>query len=372
MFIYKRYIISNVLNSFLEVVFTITGLVWLSQVMKLVFLIDRGIGFVGFIYLSVLILPSLLFAILPFSIMIAVVMSYNRLSYERELIILSNSGINSWNVIKPGLTVALIATIFSYLISFYLLPTSTRLLKANLKHFRSNYVVSLVQEKTFTNISKDIILYIDEKAPGNILKGLIIFDNKDQNRKSIIFAESGNIDSTQEHPALNLKNGMRQEIDKDGKMTRMHYDALSVSLNDESNCNDKNSDKCKQIIDPLKRDLNELYINELINLSPPQETQKLKFIAEANQRIIWPLYSIALTLLSLSIFMSKPYSRRGNSDIIYKIALAALCFIILHFICYNGASKNIMINILCYMNVGLCFIFSYYILNQTLNIKREN
>ena len=370
MFIFKRYIISNVLTSFLGVIFTITGLVWLSQIMKLVFLIDRGVGFLGFLYLSILILPSLLFAILPFAITIAVIASYNRLSYERELIILSNSGIDAWNIIKPGLLVAGAVTIFSYFISFYLLPSSTRLLKSNLKHFRSNYVVSLVQEKTFTNISKDIILYVDDKAPGNILKGLIIFDDKDPNRKSVIFAQSGNIDSSGEHPTLNLKTGMKQEIDRDGKLIKLHYDTLSVSLHTEDSCDDTNSDKCNKIIDPLKRDLSELYINELFTLAPPEETQKLKLIAEANQRVIWPLYALALSFLALSIFMSKPYSRRGNADIIYKIALAGIFFIVLHFICYNAASKNIMMNIFCYMNVGLCFLFSYYILNQTLNIKR--
>ncbi len=373
MFIYQRYIIKNVLTSFLGVLFTITSLVWLSQIIKLVFLIDRGAGFLGFLYLSLLILPSLLFAILPFATILATVLTYNRLSYERELIVLSNSGLNNWSVIKPGATLAVIITIFTYIISFYLLPTSTRLLKSGLKHFRSHYVVSLVQENTFTNISKNVVLYVDSKEPGNILKGLIIFDEKDPNRKAVIFARYGNLNSSANtNPSLNLKNGMRQETDLDGKLTKMYYDTLSISLSNQSDCDENEiHGKCNQIINPLSRDLNELYINELFLLKPETQDKKFKMLAEGHQRIIWPLYNIALTVLSLSIFMSKPYSRRGNSGIIYQVALVVAAFIAMHFICYNAASKNVVLNILSYMNLGLCFILSYYLLNHSTKTKRE-
>lgn len=373
MFIYQRYIIKNVITSFLGVLFTITGLVWLSQIIKLVFLIDRGVGFLGFLYLSLLILPSLLFAILPFATVVATITSYNRLSYERELIVLSNSGLNNWSVIKPGAIVAIIITIFTYFISFYLLPTSTRLLKAGLKHFRSHYVVSLVQENTFTNISKNVVLYVDSKEAGNILKGLIIFDEKDPNRKTVIFARHGTLNSSSNTtPSLELQNGMRQEIDREGKLTKMYYDSLSISLSNHSDCNENTpNSKCELIINPLSRDLNELYIDELFFLKPDMQDKALKMIAEGTQRIVWPLYSAALTILALSIFINKPYSRRGNSWVIYQVALAVTGFIAIHFICYNAASKNILINILSYMNLGLCFILSYYLLNHSNKIKRE-
>lgn len=370
--IYQRYIITSLVTSFLGILFTITGLVWLSQIIKLLFLIDRGVGFLGFLYLSLLILPSLLFAILPFATIVSVILTYNRLSYERELIILSNSGLNNWKIIKPGAWLAVIITIFAYLTSFYLLPTSMRLLKAGLKHFRSHYVVSLVQENTFTHISKNVVLYVGEKESGNSLKNLIIFDEKDPNRKAVIFARSGSLNSSSDsNPSLDLQNGMRQELDAGGRLTKLSYDSLSVSLSTNPDCNETEvNGKCIHIINPLNRDLNELYIDELFFLKPDTKDKTAKMIAEANQRIIWPLYNISLPLLALSIFMTKPYSRRGNSRIIYNVAIASGAFVATHFICYNGASKNILLNILSYMNLGLCFILSYYLLNHSTNTKK--
>ncbi|MBP7190413.1 MAG: LptF/LptG family permease [Rickettsiaceae bacterium] len=362
--IYKRYIISNVASQFGAVLATITALVWLSQVMKMLSLLDKGIKFLDFIYITILLLPSLLFPILPFAITVGAIITYRRLTYDREIIVLSNSGINHWGLMKPALVVAAVATILSYSISLYLLPKSTMILKSKMSYMRENYASSLVLEKTFTNIAKGVVLYIDEKKSDGTYMNIVIFD--DRNNKSVIFANNGHVSFSSGSPSLELNHGLRQEIDKRGHLNEMGFESLSISL-----ANNKNEENLIKQTDYYKnKDLNEYYINELIfpheSLSP---SRKMKMLAEAHQRILWPLYSITMTFLALSIFMQKPYSRRESNDIIWKTTAVLTGFVIIHFVFFNIASKEPIFAIFCYINIVLSVILGYLLTIRTIGKK---
>jgi lipopolysaccharide export system permease protein len=363
------------------VILTMVGLVWLSQIVKLIYLIDRGVSFKEFMFLVTLVLPSLIFTILPFAMIIGVLIGYNHLSYDRELIALSNSGLSSFSLVRPVLNVAVFVTIIGYFISLYLLPMSYSVLKSNLQHFRENYASNLVQERVFTRISKNVTLYVDEKKSGGLLKGVILFDNRSEGHNAILFAKSGRIRFYAGVPLFELNNGTRQEVDQFGKMTKMHFGILSVALGSDR-CNadiiaesvDENElkRKCNSIIDPASRDLNEHFIGELFRPNYKLSNERMiKLKSEGHQRIIWPLYSLALTSLALGIFMQKPYSRRGNGAILLKAGLAVAVVIGLHFAARNASSKLEIMNVLSYVNIAICFGMSYLLLSEQSRFGRR-
>lgn len=356
MSIYKRYIISSVAEQFLAVLATITGLVWLSQVMKMLSLLDKGIRFFDFLYITILLLPSLLFPILPFALVVGAIITYRKLTYDREIIVLSNSGINHLDLMKPALTVASLICILCYSISLYLLPKSTMILKSKMSYIRENYASSLILEKTFTNISKGVILYVDEKKSDGTYTKLVIFDNRENN--AVIFADSGYVKFLSDIPSVELKNGLRQEIDQRGYLHEMAFESLSVGLSSGNH----EVDQLKSANYYKNKDLNEYFINELIFPNKSlSEARRMKMLSEANQRILWPLYPLSMTFLALAIFMQKPYSRRESSSVIWKTAGTLTCFLIAHFIFLNISSKDPIFGILCYINIVLSVLLGYLI-----------
>ncbi|MCC8484007.1 MAG: LptF/LptG family permease, partial [Rickettsia endosymbiont of Labidopullus appendiculatus] len=88
MLIYKRYIIRNIVPSLVLIIFSVTSLVWITQILKMLYLIDKGIKAQDFLNLIILIIPSLLFILLPFATIVAVIYTYNALSERRQIIIL--------------------------------------------------------------------------------------------------------------------------------------------------------------------------------------------------------------------------------------------------------------------------------------------
>lgn len=164
MLIYKKYIIKTILYPFLTVSFRLTGLVWITQILKLLYLLEKGIKLSNFFELIILIIPSIFFMILPLISTIAVIYAYSQLQETRELVILKMSGLSNFDLARPALFSIILVSFFAYYISLYLMPFFYRKLKYNLTKLNKNYIsVSMIEEKTLNRISKDYIIYIEKK-----------------------------------------------------------------------------------------------------------------------------------------------------------------------------------------------------------------
>ena len=72
---------------------SLTAIVWLTQILKFLdFMLSRGLSLGDFLYLTGLMLPSLLLILIPIALGIAVIYTYNRLMVESELIVLNAVG----------------------------------------------------------------------------------------------------------------------------------------------------------------------------------------------------------------------------------------------------------------------------------------
>jgi len=369
MLIYQRHILYALLQPVLGVTFVITGFVWLSQVMKLVYLVSRGVEFQYFLYVTLLILPYLLFTILPLAVTIGIIIGYNRLSHDRELLALNSIGLDPMAIASPAICIATVATICAYGISIYLLPVSYSKLKTTLNYFRENFAMNLVQDKVFTQISKNTTIYVDEKQRGDILKSIVVFDkNIESDNITILFAQYGKIIATDTVPVIELYNGMRQTLDNKDNMSVMHFSTLSIALhtNKYSFFISDTDKKSRDSIDSSNRSLQEYFIGELFNSEKNGDIfKKSKLIAAGHHRLVWPLYNTVMAMLAAAIFLQAPYRRMRNNDkVLAQISITVIATLILHFCICNAASIYPPVNIVLYINIALCFILGYYLLTQ--------
>ena len=354
MLIYQTYIIRSILLPLLVITFVITSIVWITQILKLLYLIERGISLVDFVSVIILTIPALLFIVLPFVTVLAVIYSYNRLREERQLIILKNSGLNPLQLASPALLVAFLVTIFSYYISFELLPLSYIKLKSDLSFAKNNYASNIITGKTFNQISNDIVVYVDKKSEDGLMRGIVLFDNRNTENRIILFAEYGKLSVYNDNPVFSLYNGLRQVYDVNHQLTKLHFDSLLVEIISNK------TQKSEQSVN--NKDINEYYIDELLkpsNLLP--EARKIKLIAEGHQRLIWPLYNFILAFLGLSVFLKQPYDKKSHFKQILVSAFAVVIVTYCHFTLHNLASRNLDFIFACYMNLIIGIIFSLFL-----------
>ena len=342
--IYKRYLAKSILPPLIIITFVITGVVWITQILKLLYLIDKGIALKHFLYLIILIIPSLLFIILPFVTALAVIYTYHRLNEERQLITLRNAGLSNAKLATPALLIAIIVTLSSYYIAAQLMPSAFIKLKSDLSFIKNNYASNIISERTFNQISKLVTIYVDRKLPDGSLQGIILFDNRERGVKpAILFANSGYFQIVDNNPLLQLEKGIRQAYYKQGNLTRLAFDSLVLEL--------KYNSLISVERDAYNRDINEYYIDEL--LSPDarlSESRRIKLRVEGHQRLIWPLYNLIFTFVGLAVFLKYPYNKKSQFKQLLTTALIIVIIAFYHFTIQNIASRDFNFIYISYIN----------------------
>src|SRR3989344_4370958 len=176
--IISSYIFKEMAVTFLMdiAVLAITSL--LSKTLKLVELvINHGVGLAIVIKFIMFIMPSFLIYIIPMSFLIAVLITFNRLSSDNEITAMKASGLNILKMSMPVVFMALFAYSISSFFTIYAFPwgniSSKRLIY---DVARSKAGVGL-KERTFNDAFDGLILYADRIMPADgELQGIFLSD----------------------------------------------------------------------------------------------------------------------------------------------------------------------------------------------------
>ena len=352
--IYQRHLINTLIMPLIITFAVIISLVWLSQVMKLAFIIELGVGMIKFLFLTLAALPTVALSTLPLTVTVACFLGYNYLHSDRELIALSASGFSNMQIASPAIKLCAWITLAGYLLAFYISPASYHMLKDDMNYFRGNYISNMVHEHTFNPLSKSVILYIGKKESSRKMHGIIIFDHRNVDAPITVFAKTGELMVDRDIPVFELYDGVRQVIDSSGDMNQMTFSHLVISLPSKHDSRSKAS-----------MTLQEYTISEL--MYPPEGISELllrQITAEKHQRFIWPGYVMALVVLSLAIFLRTPYHRTGHKWAIVKCFLAVSGALYLHFTFHNMAVDQPIFNLMCYVNLIATFCVGWWLLRR--------
>lgn len=351
---YSRYIIRSLLGPLILITITLTGIIWLTQSLRFVdLIINKGLSFGHFIYLSSLLIPSLLLIILPIALFATVIFTYNKLIIDSELIILRSAGLGRISLSAPAIIIASLITIASYALSLYILPASYRTFKDQQNFIRNNYAEVLLQEGIFNTPVKDLTIYINERLDNGLLKGILAHDNRNPEKPVTMMAQEGRFFNTSEGPRFDLLNGNRQEINhKTGQLSLLYFERYTLDISIYTNPEQKRW-----------REPKERYLGELLTPEPSTpENLKSRLIVEAHQRLTWPLYNITLTLIALAALLPGQFNRRGQWIRITTATPIAISAIILGLGLTNLIANNQNLIPLLYINNGLFTFISLAIL----------
>src|ERR1700677_405964 len=110
--------------------FLLTSVIWLSQSLRLLDLvINRGQSAPTFVYLTLLMLPSLLVVILPIAYFAGALYGLHKLNADSELTVMSAAGFSRSQILTPVLIAAGAVMVATYFCSLYLMPFCQRLMR---------------------------------------------------------------------------------------------------------------------------------------------------------------------------------------------------------------------------------------------------
>lgn len=301
----QLYILRQLFWATVAIIVALACIVWLTQSLRFVdMIVSRGLSLTAFISFTLLLLPTFLAIIGPIALFVATLFIYNKMMHDRELVILSASGLGPGFISRPAILLALVLVALGYFNTLYLMPTAFREFKDLQRAFRADLSHLFVQEGVFNSIIDGVTVFVRERSGRGRFKGIVVHDERDPEIPVTIMAEQGAILSDNRGSRVVMTKGNRQEVSrKDGRLTLLHFDSYTLDLAA------LDSGGATYAREPRERFLHELFLPEPAS-GPSANYQRFRM--EGLSRLAMPLLYPCFVLVALGALLSGGFDRRGH------------------------------------------------------------
>lgn len=230
------YIFFELLPAFLLGLMVFVGIILMFQILRLTeFALVHGVAMTTILKVVGYICISMLPALLPMSLLFAVLLTYGRLAQDSELVALKASGLSMWTLMFPAAVLAFIVGVISAQTSFNLAPWGNRQFEVLFTQLSHTKAGASIRAGTFSEGFFDMVIYAKEvDSDRGILKNVFISDENSAETPVTLIARAGQIIPDPDRPGheilLRLSDG---EIHKKTKNhTKIHFSSYDVYLSD--------------------------------------------------------------------------------------------------------------------------------------------
>jgi len=236
----KIYLFSQVIKYFILILFIFLSVAWLLQITRLFTLSNfLYIEIHDIILLSTYLIPNLITVILPFILIFGLLLCFNKLKRDNELISILSLGLG----LKPFRNVltsfGIIILIFFIILNFYLAPKIYEIYKLKEFEIRNTLDFDKMSFSNFLNLDNNTVLDFNKKDN----EYLNIFLNFIDDNENIVYAKKGNIFSNNNQYNFKLSDGFKISIDENEQIEKLEFKNYILKIDYENLNVDKIIDK---------------------------------------------------------------------------------------------------------------------------------
>ena len=227
--IFKKFA-KDVFQFFLLVSISISLIVWVIQAVNFLDIVtEDGHGFKVYFLYTLLSLPKIFSKILPFIYFISLFYIILKYENENELIIFWTIGIKKIEFVNVLLKFSIFYLILQLLFTTYIVPTTLDKARSYIRGSNVDLFSSIIQEKKFIDVVKDLTIFVEEKNINGDLKNIFLKEKIGENKHQIIFAKEGKIKKYDSKSILMLYDG--KIINNNNKITNsFEFSKTEVNL----------------------------------------------------------------------------------------------------------------------------------------------
>ncbi len=318
------YLFNQLIKFFSLILFIFLSVSWILQLTRL-FTITNFIQIDTFdvVILSLYLIPNIITVIIPFIIIFGLLLCFNKLNKDNELIAILSLGFGLKPFKKTLIIFSLLIIIIVSFLNFYLAPTIYKIYKIEEFQLRNNLDFDKIIYSNFINLDKTTIL--DFKKENNNYKDIFISFNDD--KENIIFAKKGKIYSKDNSFNFQLTDGFKISFNQETQIEKLEFQNYILNIKSNSKNNNIAVDKNTFTI------FDDLNAKNYLNIT-------FKFI------------DIVLIIFVISIFYTnnlKRISFNSKNNILYSLICISVLII-------NQILKNSDILIMNYLLIILLII----------------
>ena len=327
--IYKVYLvrfayISLIFSSLIFIMNVLEELKFFSEIE------DVGVGLP--IFLTILNLPSILFQIFPFIILITTQFFFMKFQSNSEILIFKNNGINNLKIILHlSLIVFIIGILIISIFHFISSNMKNNYLQFKNKYTKDNKYLAVINENGLwikDKIDNQIMIIHSEKINKNILENIAIttYDNEFRNNNSIV-ARKANINNQVwelEDVSIIDSSGKRENISSYKIETNFDYIKINSLFSNLESLNLIELIKQKKDFQSVGLNVSDinLYLNRYFSL---------------------PINLIIFSLLSAILMFNVKFKKSTSFVLISGILLSVIIYYIYYFFGLLGSNDKIPI-----------------------------
>jgi lipopolysaccharide export system permease protein len=307
-----RYIFRTIFGAFLLILFNLTAVIWITQILRQVDLItNQGQTILVFLRITSLLLPILMLVIAPIAIMIAVCYMLLKLNGDSELVVMNSAGISPARVFRPVLAACVLVAVFVAYIGADLAPRLQRKMNLEIAKVRTDVVANIVRPGAFISVDRGLIFHIRERRSENQFRGIFIDDTRTPEERATIVAEYGQIVQRQDGAFLVMRDGnVQRRRAKERDPTIVLFDQYAFDLTRLT--------PAPQVYVGLR----EKFIWELAFPAaddPILKSSPAQFRVELHERLFAPLYPLAFGMISFSLLGFPRTTRQSRAVSLFAV-----------------------------------------------------
>nr|MDK2851218.1 lipopolysaccharide export system permease protein [Candidatus Cloacimonadota bacterium] len=281
--ILKRYILREHISPFLISLLVVTFVLLIDRIIELLnLIIEKQLPASIVLEVFMLSLPYMLALSIPMAVLVATILTFGRMSVDREIIAIKSSGINIYRMLGPLITAAILLTGLMVYFNHWFLPNTNHELKNLMIKIAYYKPMTIIKEGEYNNLL-DYTVWCRDNTENELLD-LIIYDRSENRFPRTIFAKSGRVLQMNNGNAMRiiLNDGeMQQRNEREpGKYQRTTFSEYIINIRDLGNRTDA--------IETGYRSDREMTYGQLVNSIKDRRTElaaKREELADLESRI---------------------------------------------------------------------------------------
>ncbi|MFH1672135.1 MAG: LPS export ABC transporter permease LptF [Pseudomonadota bacterium] len=307
MTILHRYILKELFQFFAVSIITFTFVLLVTKVFTFTdLIINKGVAPSAIGLLILYTLPYSFVFTLPISTLLAVLLTFLRLSHDNEMTAIKASGISLYQILPPVVVLSVFTYLCASYMAIYAMPKGDRAFNELVYSVASERAYAGIKPRYFNDDFKDIVIYANEvDVSGKFLQDIFISDQRNPRLSNTIVAKKGVIVSDTEQKRLVLKlieGNIHYDSQDMTSSDTIWFSQYELSLDLRQLMKNKNGEALGK---------SEMSLSELIATLKSYKTKGMRynlFLMELHKKFAIPLSCIILGLIAVPIGMQTKIS----------------------------------------------------------------
>ena len=306
----NRYIIKEMLGPFSINILVFTFLFLMSQMIDITnWIVNYNLNLLDLLTIIALSLPWFLMFIIPMSVMMAILLTFLRLSGDNEIVAIKSCGLSIYRLLPPVIIFALGGCLLTGFITLYGIPHSKLYMNEMVLRLAASNVDIGLKERTFNDAFKDVMLYVNKIDTHNKkLIDIFIEDKRTPDIVSTVVAPEGRLLTEPEKFMFHLllSNGTIHQTNlTERSANSIQFNTYKLSLDLSKEMED---------VEPRDKHREEMSIAELrqyIMDSPEKDEDYYKARIVLHRRFSIPVACLTMGLLAFPLGIQSKTTKRS-------------------------------------------------------------